>query len=72
MPNTKKLNDRSKPMIFFGYEPGSKAYRAYDLVAQRVHVSHDIVFDEATQWSWDGELDAGVDTDFVIKYVSMQ
>lgn len=35
----KKLEDRSKPMIFVSYEPGSKAYRAYDPVARRVHVS---------------------------------
>jgi hypothetical protein len=45
-PNLKKLNDRSKLMIFIGYEPGSKAYRAYDPVAKKVHVSRDIVFDE--------------------------
>jgi hypothetical protein len=29
-PNLKKLEDRSKPMIFVRYEPGSKAYRVYD------------------------------------------
>jgi hypothetical protein len=45
-PNLKKLNDRSKLMIFIGYEPGSKAYRVYDPVAKKVHVSRDIVFDE--------------------------
>lgn len=28
--NVKKLDDRSRPMIFVGYEPGSKAYRVYD------------------------------------------
>jgi hypothetical protein len=34
-PNLKKLDDHSKPMVFIGYEPGSKAYRAYDLVSKR-------------------------------------
>jgi hypothetical protein len=40
------LDDRSKLMIFIGYEPRSKAYRAYDPVVQKVHVSRDMVFDE--------------------------
>jgi transposase InsO family protein len=29
-PNLKKLDDRSRRMIFVGYEPGSKAYHVYD------------------------------------------
>jgi hypothetical protein len=29
-PNLKKLDDRSRPMIFVGYEPGTKGYRVYD------------------------------------------
>jgi hypothetical protein len=44
--NLKKLDDRSRPMIFIGYELGSKAYRVYDPVNKKVHVSRDIVFDE--------------------------
>lgn len=67
----KKLEDRSKPMIFVGYEPGSKAYRAYDPVARRVHVSRDVMFDEVAQWNWNGELGAPDDTDFVIEYTSV-
>ena len=47
MPSLKKLDDRSKRTIFGGYEPGSKAYRAYDPVSQRVHISCDVVFEEA-------------------------
>jgi hypothetical protein len=50
-PNLKKLNDRSRPMIFIGYEPGSKAYRAYNPVSKKVHVSRDIVFDEQASWN---------------------
>ena len=29
-PNLKKLDDRSRRMIFVGYEAGSKAYHVYD------------------------------------------
>jgi hypothetical protein len=33
-------------MVFIGYEPGSKAYKAYDLVSKIVNVSRDMIFDE--------------------------
>ena len=45
-PNQKKLEDRSKPMIFVVYEPGSKVHRAYDPTTRRVHITRDVVFDE--------------------------
>jgi hypothetical protein len=45
-PNLKKLEDRSRPMIFIRYELGSKAYRTYNPVTKKVHVSCDVVFSE--------------------------
>jgi hypothetical protein len=48
--NLKKLDDWSRPMIFISYEPGSKAYWAYDLVTKKVHVSRDMIFDEQARW----------------------
>jgi transposase InsO family protein len=51
-PNQSKLDDRSRAMVLFGYEPGSKAYRVYDPVAKRIHVTRDMVFDESSQWNW--------------------
>jgi hypothetical protein len=45
-PNLKKLEDRSTPMIFVVYEPGSTTYRCYDPTTQRVHISRDVIFDE--------------------------
>jgi hypothetical protein len=44
--NLKKLEDRKRLMIFIGYEPGSKADRAYKPVSGKVHVTRDVVFDE--------------------------
>jgi hypothetical protein len=46
-----KLEDRSTMMVFIGYEPGSKAWRLYNLVTRHVHVSHDAVFEEDRAWS---------------------
>ena len=42
----KKLEDRSTPMVFIGYEVGSKAYCCFDLINGSVHVSQDVVFEE--------------------------
>jgi hypothetical protein len=61
-PNLKKLDDQSKPMIFIGYQPGSKVYRAYDPVAKKVHVSRDMVFDEQAQWNWSSGGEAKLKT----------
>jgi len=57
VPNLRKLDDRSRRMIFVGYEPSSKAYRAYDPTTRRVHISRDVIFEEAAQWAWPAEHD---------------
>lgn len=46
----KKLDDRSKQVINLGREPGSKAYRVYDPINIRIHVSRDVVFEETKGW----------------------
>lgn len=75
-PNLKKLDDRSKPMIFIGYERGSKAYRAYDPTTGHMHVMRDVVFDEQAQWKWDtddeqGEQNDDLDTFTVEEYITV-
>jgi hypothetical protein len=45
-PHLMKLEDRGRKMIFVSYESCSKTYRAYDPIMKRVHVTHDMVFDE--------------------------
>uniref|UniRef100_A0ACD5YFN0 Uncharacterized protein n=1 Tax=Avena sativa TaxID=4498 RepID=A0ACD5YFN0_AVESA len=52
-PGITKLSDRSTPMIFVGYEEGSKCYRAYDPATKKVQVTRDVLFDESRPWSWD-------------------
>lgn len=47
-----KLGDQSKQVINLGREPGTKAYRLYDLVGEKLMVSRDVVFDETATWSW--------------------
>jgi hypothetical protein len=52
MPHQKKLEDHGRKMIFVGYESGSKAYHAYDLIMKCVRVTHDVIFDEQAQRHW--------------------
>jgi hypothetical protein len=68
MGNLKKLDDRSKPAIFIGYELGSKAYRTYDPATQCVRISRDVVFEEEAKWDW---ADAQPDSEFIIDYVEV-
>jgi len=58
-PHLGKLDDRGKKVVFIGYQEGSKAYRFYDPVTERVHVSRDVTFDEGTRWDWDTDMASG-------------
>jgi transposase InsO family protein len=49
-PHLSKLEDRGQKVVFIGYQDGSKAYRFYDPVTERVHISRDAVFDERARW----------------------
>lgn len=53
--NLKKLDSRSKIVVYLGKEPGSKAFRLYDPQTQTICVSRDVVFEERKGWSWKEE-----------------
>jgi len=53
LPHLKKLEDRSKPMVYLGLEEGSKAHRMFDPQTRRIVVSRDVVFEEGQKWCWD-------------------
>jgi hypothetical protein len=54
-----KLDDRNILGVFIGYAESSKAYRILDPGTQRVHTTHDVVFDEGRGWAWDKAIDDG-------------
>lgn len=47
-----KLADKSTPGVFLGYEPGTKGYRVYDPVNNKLMVTRDVIFDEKKGWNW--------------------
>ncbi|KAD6794632.1 hypothetical protein E3N88_05528 [Mikania micrantha] len=60
--NQKKLDDRGKKMVHFGVEKGSKAYRMYDPVGEKVVTSRDVRFEEKLSWLWE-EISTKEDTE---------
>ena len=44
--NLKKLDNRSRPMTFIGYQKGSNGYGAYDASMGNIHLNKDVIFEE--------------------------
>ena len=57
-PAITKLADRAIPGVFLGYESGTKGYKIYDPMKNRLMLSRDVVFDEKKAWNW-GEKNDG-------------
>lgn len=49
--HVKKLDDRSKPVVYLGKETCSKAHRLSDPSSKTVHVSRDVEFEESEGWT---------------------
>ena len=41
-----KLESKTRKCFFLGYDDHSKAFRVYDPLHKKIHISHDIIFDE--------------------------
>jgi hypothetical protein len=70
-PGLSKLDDRDRRMVFAGYEVGTKGYRMFDPVTNKVHVSRDVVFEKSAQsdWSGDNTEDTTDSGNFVVEYM---
>lgn len=49
----KKLDDRSRPLIHLGCEPGTKGYRLYNPQTRKVIISKQVTFLETLPWNWE-------------------
>ncbi|KAM1072945.1 hypothetical protein ACFX2B_017883 [Malus domestica] len=48
-----KLDDKSMKCVLLGVSKGSKAYRLFEPVSQKIIISRDVRFDENSSWVWD-------------------
>ena len=49
-----KLKDKSEIMILIGYHPTS-AYKLYNHVDLKGHISRDVIVNESEKWKWESE-----------------
>jgi hypothetical protein len=64
-----KLEDRSTPMVFIGYEHGSKAWRFYNPATKRVVVSRDAIFEESQAWDWSDAENIDGENPFYVDFI---
>lgn len=55
-----KLDDKSFSCVLLGVSKGSKAYRLYDSVSQKIIISRDVVFEEDKHWDCEKKYEAGI------------
>ena len=67
-----KLEDRSKLMIFIGYQLGSKAYKCLDPVNLKVVISRDVIFEETERWTWSTQGESPTPLTFLPNFLSEQ
>lgn len=60
--NVRKLDDRSKRLVYLGHEPGTKACRLYDPEAKRIWLNIDVIIEEGKAWDWKNENEEVVET----------
>ncbi|XP_074346203.1 uncharacterized protein LOC141684971 [Apium graveolens] len=58
--HVRKLDDRSKSVVYIDKEPGTKGCRLYDPKTGAIHVSRDVVCQEGMFWPWKREEDGEV------------
>ncbi|GJT10050.1 uncharacterized mitochondrial protein-like protein [Tanacetum coccineum] len=55
----KKLDDRSKPLVYLGKEPSSGGFRLYNPHENKIIISVYVVFDEKKGWKWKEDTNQG-------------
>ncbi|KAJ9542758.1 hypothetical protein OSB04_029264 [Centaurea solstitialis] len=51
----KKLDDRSRPLVYFGKEPGSGGVRLFNPEENKIIISCNVSYNEKIAWNWDKE-----------------
>lgn len=48
-----KLDDKSVKCVLVGYSSESKAFKMFDPIEKKVHISWDVIFEEEKKRNWD-------------------
>lgn len=48
-----KLDDKSIKCVLLGFSSESKAFKMFDPVLKKVHISRDVIFEEDKKWNWE-------------------
>jgi len=56
-----KLEDKCEIMILIWYHPIG-AYKLYNPVTQKVHISRDVIVNEVEKWKWESESEYSSET----------
>ena len=67
-----KLEDRSQPMFFIGYELGTKGYKCFDPVYFKVTISRDVIFEEGEKWTWSKQGESANSFTFLPDFLTEQ
>lgn len=58
--HTNMLDDRSKQVLHFEREPGTKSYKLFDPNSGHIHVNRDVIFKEHENWEWETAINNSV------------
>lgn len=48
-----KLDDKSVKCVLLGFSSESKAFKMFDPVEKKNHISRDVIFEEEKKWNWE-------------------
>lgn len=69
--HVKKLDDRSKDVVYLGKESGTKASHLYDPVTGRLYVSRDVLYQEDEVWPGENKYKDDEEVRFPSSYILM-
>ncbi|KAJ3691578.1 hypothetical protein LUZ61_020742 [Rhynchospora tenuis] len=72
IPNQRrtKLDDKSKKLIFIGYDERSKAYKLIDPATNKIHISRDVQVNEEGVWCWNSMEEKSHDVEKKVQIIA--
>ncbi|KAJ4813156.1 polyprotein [Rhynchospora pubera] len=65
-----KLDDKSKKLIFIGYDERSKAYKLIDPATNKVHISRDVQVNKEAVWYWNSMEEKSHDVEKEVQIIA--